>query len=637
MNSLTIHESDAIKRIREFLAEVPLTDPETLARKYGNDSKYDVLQDTEYEMAVTFHILTKSVRVVNKIDVDMEDPETYEDNKQAKESEGIIDDIFDEVEMHVLVQQHLVSAILAEDPNATNQTPTSAHGIELWLTDLRNRARHRYWFGMTKSERSVVREEALSEVYYKDVHEDHVQTVRKHWPDFWDNSKEDPDPFQQYLKDQLAVERGIWTLVEEDILIVTDVNNRVLFANVEGLAQLLFDSGLRVDRDTGTDTKEASNPDAGTDTNIIDLMFRLIDMWSFFTPLPAPEANRHPVDSYIREIHPELDMSKANVAQLQNAKMCMAHYGFWSTPHDIAARQLFRSPDALFTRSLDQDYCRDLFPGFFQAAMGKATSLIRFLVEPLDPVHYAECKDVFAAIPDNRKLTTGSSSSSSDKPEDFLSLFGLGINGFTQRHHDPRDVVNGLAGLCTFGQCTGKSSLFSHNSGPWTYLRHQPTNQRHCPHNRRGPLPPAARNPSPIPTRRLRYPARQRARAPRLGLRRDALLHRRHQPRKRAVLWIVRAGSHAHSREEAAARPLQRMRRESRRGPALTRATMVMTTRSSGRIGMSTARGPWILRHPPPPPPRAVTVEVMVMAWMWILPNLCTENKLILARVMYLS
>lgn len=466
LNSLTIHESDAIKRIREFLAEVPLTDPETLARKYGNDSKYDVLQDTEYEMAVTFHILTKSVRVVNKIDVDMEDPETYEDNKQAKESEGIIDDIFDEVEMHVLVQQHLVSAILAEDPNATNQTPTSAHGIELWLTDLRNRARHRYWFGMTKSERSVVREEALSEVYYKDVHEDHVQTVRKHWPDFWDNSKEDPDPFQQYLKDQLAVERGIWTLVEEDILIVTDVNNRVLFANVEGLAQLLFDSGLRVDRDTGTDTKEASNPDAGTDTNIIDLMFRLIDMWSFFTPLPAPEANRHPVDSYIREIHPELDMSKANVAQLQNAKMCMAHYGFWSTPHDIAARQLFRSPDALFTRSLDQDYCRDLFPGFFQAAMGKATSLIRFLVEPLDPVHYAECKDVFAAIPDNRKLTTGSSSSSSDKPEDFLSLFGLGINGFTQRHHDPRDVVNGLAGLCTFGQCTGKSSLFSHNSGP---------------------------------------------------------------------------------------------------------------------------------------------------------------------------
>lgn len=212
LNSLTIHESDAIKRIREFLAEVPLTDPETLARKYGNDSKYDVLQDTEYEMAVTFHILTKSVRVVNKIDVDMEDPETYEDNKQAKESEGIIDDIFDEVEMHVLVQQHLVSAILAEDPNATNQTPTSAHGIELWLTDLRNRARHRYWFGMTKSERSVVREEALSEVYYKDVHEDHVQTVRKHWPDFWDNSKEDPDPFSNISKisSQWKGESGLW-------------------------------------------------------------------------------------------------------------------------------------------------------------------------------------------------------------------------------------------------------------------------------------------------------------------------------------------------------------------------------------------------------------------------------------------
>ena len=45
--------------------------------------------------------------------------------------------------------------------------------------------------------------------------------------------------------------------------------------------------------------------------------------------------------------------------------------------------------------------------------------------------------------------------------EDFLSLFALGVNGYTQRHRDTNDIAGGLAGLCTFGDYKGISTKLS--------------------------------------------------------------------------------------------------------------------------------------------------------------------------------
>jgi hypothetical protein len=127
-----------------------------------------------------------------------------------------------------------------------------------------------------------------------------LRQLKDKWPRKWNSGRRDPDYFRQYLRDQKAANEA-WSLIEEDIFIVTDVNRNVIFANIENLAGLLY------------------GPE------ILDLVFRAIDMWSFFTPIPAPETKRHVVDNYIRKIHPELDMSKATLENLPNAKMAVGH------------------------------------------------------------------------------------------------------------------------------------------------------------------------------------------------------------------------------------------------------------------------------------------------------------------------
>jgi hypothetical protein len=59
-----------------------------------------------------------------------------------------------------------------------------------------------------------------------------------------------------------------------------------LFTKVENIAQLLFGK------------------------HISEVLERCLDMRSFFTPLSFLESYRHAVDSYVRNMHPELDLSK---------------------------------------------------------------------------------------------------------------------------------------------------------------------------------------------------------------------------------------------------------------------------------------------------------------------------------------
>ena len=103
-------------------------------------------------------------------------------------------------------------------------------------------------------------------------------------------------------------------------------------------------------------------------------------------------------------------------------------------------------------RGGDAAFSRDLFREFCRSALGKATTMIRFLVQPLDPEYYTQCVEIVENIGDDdwHKIRTDS--------EDFLSLFALGVNGYTQRHRDTNDIAGGLAGLCTFGDYEGKGT-----------------------------------------------------------------------------------------------------------------------------------------------------------------------------------
>ena len=75
--------------------------------------------------------------------------------------------------------------------------------------------------------------------------------------------------------------------------------------------------------------------------------------------------------------------------------------------------------------------------------------LTRLSCTLLDENYYRKCVEIFHNLPDYAKLAVNSE-------EDWISLFALGINGYTQRHTDIRDIQGGLAGLFTVGRYTGK-------------------------------------------------------------------------------------------------------------------------------------------------------------------------------------
>lgn len=206
----------------------------------------------------------------------------------------------------------------------------------------------------------------------------------------------------------------------------------MVFANLENAGELLFG-------------KKA-----------MQVLIRCLDMWKFFSPIPAPESCRHVVDNHIRRQHPELDPSAVTIEHLANAVMAVAHYGCWSHRFDPHGRNIMPTRDTRFGRTPLAEYPHIVFPGFAKAALGMASKITRFLTKPLDPEYYKDCVKMFQNLPELARLPTDD--------EDFISLFAFGVNGYTQRHRDVKDIGGGLAGLFSTGDYQGKIKDVLHTS-----------------------------------------------------------------------------------------------------------------------------------------------------------------------------
>lgn len=130
--------------------------------------------------------------------------------------------------------------------------------------------------------------------------------------------------------------------------------------------------------------------------------------------------------------------------------MAVAHYGCWSVKGDPHGKIIRQTKDTRGVKTDDNDLFGVMFSRFAKAVLGKASEIIRFLVKPLDENCSYECVEVLENLPMSAKLPV-------DREEDWISLFALGVNGYTQRYTDIRDVEGGLAGLYTFGRYKGKS------------------------------------------------------------------------------------------------------------------------------------------------------------------------------------
>lgn len=332
--------------------------------------------------------------------------------------------------MPVAVQKYFMARILAKgqdgflaaiEHETTTMSKTGGHTKTGPMATLRSLAREQYWLDMSKAERTDAREAAKSQDSNSEL-EPSLAVVEANWNAKWNNGRWDPDYFPNYLVDQTAAEK-LWTLVDEDIFIVTDENRRVVFANIEKLSQILFGE------------------------EVTQLMDRAIDLWSFYHPLPRPETSRHVVDRYVRRKHPELDPSKCTVETLQNAKMAVAHYGCWSLKGDPHGKSICQTADTRGVKTHNPELFGIMFQRLAKAVLGKTSELIRFLAKPLDGKYYKECVEIFENLPDMCRLSV-------DGEEDWISLFALGINGYTQRHTDIRDIQGGLAALFTVGRYT---------------------------------------------------------------------------------------------------------------------------------------------------------------------------------------
>ncbi|KAK7906431.1 hypothetical protein PG985_016437 [Apiospora marii] len=215
-------------------------------------------------------------------------------------------------------------------------------------------------------------------------------------------------------------------LMDEDIIVVTDIHHQMMFANFENLAQLLL---------------------GPTTTN---RLADCLDLWSFFTPLPAPEPSRRVVDRHtIMKMHPELDMSKAPIDTLAQAKVATAHYGTCAPQGGLVMTAgIQKTRDSKFLGIPNSGNCVDMLPGLYQAVFGKSSRLIRFLWEPLNPLGYRVASIIFEKLPESRRISV-----CDDDSPDFLSKFSLGVN--KESCNDGKGVEGGILGLVTLGQYQG--------------------------------------------------------------------------------------------------------------------------------------------------------------------------------------
>ncbi|KAK7955241.1 hypothetical protein PG988_015935 [Apiospora saccharicola] len=414
---------DAIQR---FLANVPTTEAVELATESADPETLDVLRDNREETIVNFRLKSLSVRLMHCKDVDMDLNEPFLTTRRFRSAQDAAKMAFDEDPMTVPIQQIVmarrvlrVEGSLRAALAVADQSNKKAQ--RKFLEGLRSDAREEFWLDWSPSERDALRQ-TVNQPNSANV-ERLLVAIRGGWSPAWNSKRYNPDFFQHYLKDSISA-RSVWQLVDVDLLVVTDCRRRVIFANLERAAQLLFGEEL-----------------AGK-------LAETIDMWSFFTPMPLPETTRHVVDHYVRRLHPELDIAKATVENLHRAKMAVAHYGCWSSCGDPHGKHVVRTYDARFVRSVNaEEYPQLVFPEFGRSVFGHCTEIVRFLVQNAAPEHYSLCRAVYDQLsPDVRLATT---------KEDFLSLFALGINGYTQRHTDSGDMVGGYAGLITLGSYTG--------------------------------------------------------------------------------------------------------------------------------------------------------------------------------------
>ncbi|KAK8093484.1 hypothetical protein PG997_000169 [Apiospora hydei] len=126
--------------------------------------------------------------------------------------------------------------------------------------------------------------------------------------------------------------------------------------------------------------------------------------------------------------------------------MAVAHYGCWSQLGDPLGNHVFATSDCSLGGTRINHLTRQVFPRFCKSVFNKIGEVVRLLVKPLDPDFYETGRKICQNVDKEDRIKT--------TDDEFMSLFVLGINAYTQRHRDTSDLRGGLVGLVTLGEYT---------------------------------------------------------------------------------------------------------------------------------------------------------------------------------------
>lgn len=231
--------NEDIDTIRKLLETIPRFGPLEIAKQIADRDTSTTVEGNAQETAVSFQLRGYKVLLIQAVDLDVSKPKVYTKTSRAKRSAAETKHILTEGKMPLATQQYLMAQILRERSHGFTERAHQANEKRLSsgpikdprtanksvFAELRALARERYWVDMTGDDRAQVRQiaEAVAAHPLLDAGlKDPLQKIKDNWSEkWWKNDHNDPDYFENFVRDQACAE-SVWVLKKEDVVVVVD-------------------------------------------------------------------------------------------------------------------------------------------------------------------------------------------------------------------------------------------------------------------------------------------------------------------------------------------------------------------------------------------------------------------------------
>ncbi|RYP57576.1 hypothetical protein DL769_009402 [Monosporascus sp. CRB-8-3] len=398
------------------------------------NGEYDhyIVEDTEREKTSILHQDGLAVRISQLKDVDYTDSKSYYNSIRATTLERKASAKMDRIEppMGREVENLLIAKVLHGEHQLASYRMSNERPSEPgrkrngWYKKLRAETTRVFWLENSRQARDDLRKAASCPPPDLRKAMDEIEVDDHTWS---------RDFFYQHLRDRAsAADAGIYTRVDEDVIVILDRNGEVVLVSFSRLFQRLFGDAMM---------------------QKVGLALR---KWTTIAALPQPDSARHMVDELIRQKHPELNMELATTLQeLEERASCVVHYGTWGMKGH-GSRDVFLTADTKLEMAASArmrgDYSRKIFPQLKRGAFGISSEVARFVFSSVAPREYDECIEAFRGLAREDRISISS--------PNWATLCVLGINSFTERHVDKNDIKHGFASLIPLGDYKGGDLCF---------------------------------------------------------------------------------------------------------------------------------------------------------------------------------